>query len=157
MMQRRTFLIQSAGAVAAVLAGPSACGRKQGHRPLVRYPDSAIVTLNPRFEKYRQDNAAVERLWTGARWAEGPVWFGDGRFLLFSDIPNNRILRWTEETGEVSIFRSPSNYANGHTRDRQGRLVHRYGSSVTYWRVTRRRRVEGVRRCAARGARDRCG
>jgi gluconolactonase len=123
MMQRRTFLIQSAGAVAAVLAGPSACGRKQGHRPLVRYPDSAIVTLNPRFEKYRQDNAAVERLWTGARWAEGPVWFGDGRFLLFSDIPNNRILRWTEETGEVSIFRSPSNYANGHTRDRQGRLV----------------------------------
>ena len=123
MMQRRTFLIQSAGAVATVLAGPSACGKKQGYQPLVRYPDPAIVTLNPRFEEYRQDNAAVERLWTGARWAEGPVWFGDGRFLLFSDIPNNRVLRWTEETGEVSVFRKPSNYANGHTRDRQGRLV----------------------------------
>jgi gluconolactonase len=123
MMQRRTFLIQSVGAVAAVLAGPSACGKKQGYQPLVRYPDPAIVTLNPRFEEYRQDNAAVERLWTGARWAEGPVWFGDGRFLLFSDIPNNRVLRWSEETGEVSVFRKPSNYANGHTRDRQGRLV----------------------------------
>jgi len=79
--------------------------------------------LDPRFEKYRQGNAAVERLWTGARWAEGPIWFGDGRFLLFSDIPNNRILRWTEETGKVSVFRSPSNYTNGHTRDRQGRLI----------------------------------
>ena len=81
------------------------------------------MTLDPRFEKYRQFNAAVERLWTGARWAEGPVWFGDGRFLLFSDIPNNRILRWTEETGKVSVFRNPSNTANGHTRDRQGRLI----------------------------------
>lgn len=91
--------------------------------PLVRYPDAAIVALDPRFQKYVQANAAVERLWTGARWAEGPVWFGDGRFLLFSDIPNNRILRWTEETGEVSVFRSPSNYTNGHTRDREGRLV----------------------------------
>jgi gluconolactonase len=81
------------------------------------------VTLDPRFEKLRQGNAAVERLWTGARWAEGPVWFGDGRYLLFSDIPNNRVLRWIEETGEVSVFRSPSNNTNGNTRDRQGRLV----------------------------------
>jgi gluconolactonase len=70
-----------------------------------------------------QPNAAVERLWTGARWAEGPVWFGDGRYLLFSDIPNNVMLRWTEETGEVSKFRIPSNYTNGNTRDRQGRLI----------------------------------
>src|SRR5947199_302980 len=68
-------------------------------------------------------NVAVERLYTGCRWAEGPVWFGDLRCVLWSDIPNNRILKWDEETSEVSIFRNPSNYANGNTRDRQGRLV----------------------------------
>jgi gluconolactonase len=68
-------------------------------------------------------SAAVERLATGFRWAEGPVWFGDGRCLLWSDIPNNRVLRWDEETGAVSHFRKPSNFANGHTRDRQGRLL----------------------------------
>jgi gluconolactonase len=68
-------------------------------------------------------NSAVERLYTGTRWAEGPVWFGDGRFLLWSDIPNNRILRWTEETGQVSVFRHPSNNCNGNTRDVQGRLI----------------------------------
>ena len=90
---------------------------------LVRYPDPAIEVIDPRFAKYKLGNAAVERLWTGARWAEGPVWFGDGRYLLFSDIPNNRILRWAEETGEVSVYRSPANNSNGHTRDRQGRLI----------------------------------
>ena len=57
------------------------------------------------------------------RWAEGPVWFGDGRFLLWSDIPNNRMMRWDEESGAVSVFRKPSNNANGNTRDRQGRLL----------------------------------
>ena len=67
--------------------------------------------------------AAVERLYTGCRWSEGPVWFGDQRCVLWSDIPNNRILRWDEVTGAVSEFRRPSNYANGNTRDRQGRLV----------------------------------
>ena len=90
---------------------------------LVRYPDPAIETVDPRFEAYVLPNAAVERLHTGSRWAEGPVWFGDGRYLVWSDIPNNRMLRWLEETGEVSVFRSPSNYSNGNTRDREGRLV----------------------------------
>jgi gluconolactonase len=89
----------------------------------VRYPDPAIQVLDPRFAKYRLGNTAVERLATGFRWTEGPVWFGDGRYLLFSDIPNNRIMRWLEETGEVSVFRSPSHYSNGHTRDQQGRLI----------------------------------
>jgi len=89
----------------------------------IHYPDPNVQTVDPRFEKYKLNSAAIERLWTGARWTEGPVWFGDGRFLLFSDIPNNRMLRWCEETGEVTVFRSPSNYSNGHTRDRQGRLV----------------------------------
>jgi gluconolactonase len=90
---------------------------------VVRYPDPAIEVLDPRFMRYRLANAAVERLATGGRWTEGPVWFGDGRYLLWSDIPNNRMLRWDEQTGAVSIFRSPSNYSNGNTRDRQGRLI----------------------------------
>ena len=87
------------------------------------YPDPAVEIVDPQFAKYKILNAAVERLYTGARWAEGPVWFGDGRYLLFSDIPNNRILRWLEDTGEVSVFRNPSNYSNGNSRDSQGRLL----------------------------------
>ncbi|HYB08695.1 MAG TPA: SMP-30/gluconolactonase/LRE family protein, partial [Alphaproteobacteria bacterium] len=88
-----------------------------------RYPDPAIELIEADFAKYRIFNASVERLASDCRWCEGPVWFGDGRYLLWSDIPNNRILKWEEETGAVSIFRRPSAYANGNTRDRQGRLV----------------------------------
>jgi len=91
--------------------------------PSQRYPDPAVQAVHASFAKYRLAQAAVERLATGFRWAEGPVWFGDGRFLLWSDIPNNRIMKWEEETGAISIFRRPSNNANGNTRDRQGRLV----------------------------------
>jgi gluconolactonase len=65
----------------------------------------------------------VQRLWTGGQWLEGPVWFGDGRYLLFSDIPGNRMLRWAEETGQVTEYRIPADNANGNTRDRTGRLV----------------------------------
>jgi len=90
---------------------------------VVRYPDPAIEVIDPRFEKYILGNAALERIYTGARWTDGPVWFGDGRYLLWSDIPNNRMMRWVEETGEVSEFRSPSNNSNGNTRDQQGRLI----------------------------------
>ena len=125
MITRRTFLRTTFTTTAGTFITPSMFDSYSGFSQPVqkRYPDPSIVILDKRFEKYCQFNAAVERLWTGARWAEGPVWFGDGRFLLFSDIPNNRILRWTEETGEVSVFRSPSNFANGNTRDRQGRLI----------------------------------
>lgn len=91
--------------------------------PSQRYPDPNIEVLDPAFNKYRLPLASVERLADGCRWSEGPVYFGDGRYLLWSDIPNNRILKWEEETGVVSVFRKPSNNANGHTRDRQGRLV----------------------------------
>src|SRR5437667_5466533 len=91
--------------------------------PNERYPDQNVRVLQPEFAKYRLALASVERLYTGCRWSEGPVWFGDGRYLLWSDIPNNRILKWEEETGTVSVFRKPSNNANGNTRDRQGRLV----------------------------------
>ena len=95
-----------------------------GWEPAAFYPDPAVITLDPRFEAIRPPfNAAVERLATGLRWAEGPVWFGDGRTLLCSDIPNNRIVRWDEESGALGVFRKPSHHANGNTRDRQGRLV----------------------------------
>jgi gluconolactonase len=92
-------------------------------QPSPGYPDPRVEVLDPAFAKYRLPLASVERLATGCRWAEGPVWFGDGRYFLWSDIPNNRILKWEEETGAVSVYRKPSNYANGNTRDRQGRLV----------------------------------
>ena len=94
-----------------------------GWQQATRYPDPAIVALDPAFEKYWVKLSCVERLATGFRWAEGPVWFGDGRFLLWSDVPGNCIWKWEEETGTVSAFRRPSSFANGNTRDRQGRLV----------------------------------
>jgi gluconolactonase len=92
-------------------------------RPSPRYPDPAVETLDARFNKYRIATAAVERIASGMRWAEGPIWVGDGRYLLWSDIPNNRIMKWDEETGQVGVFRKPSDYSNGLTRDRQGRLI----------------------------------
>ena len=94
--------------------------------PLVlneRVPDPAVRALDKSFEKYRLPLASVERLSQGYSWAEGPVYFADARCLLWSDIPNNRIMRWDEETGRISTFRQPCNHANGNTRDRQGRLV----------------------------------
>lgn len=92
-------------------------------QPSQRYPDPAVRVIDPSFIKYKLNLAKVERIATGLRWAEGPVWFGDGRYLLWSDIPNNRMMKWEEETGEVSVFRKPANNANGNTRDRQGRLL----------------------------------
>ncbi|OZI23126.1 gluconolactonase [Bordetella genomosp. 9] len=91
--------------------------------PTQRYPDPAVRSLTPAFHALHLPLAAVERIATGSRWAEGPVWFGDGRYLLWSDIPNDRIMRWDEATGQVGVFRGPSNNANGNTRDRQGRLI----------------------------------
>ncbi len=82
--------------------------------------------LDERFAGLVPGNSALEQLWTGARWCEGPVYFGDGDYLLFSDIPNNRMLRWTPDgpaNGQVGVFRAPSDYTNGNTRDREGRLV----------------------------------
>ena len=90
---------------------------------VVRYPDPAIEVIDDRFKNYIIGNAVIERICTGMRWAEGPAWFGDGRYLMWSDIPNNRQVRWDEESGQISVFRSPSNYSNGNTRDKQGRLI----------------------------------
>jgi gluconolactonase len=91
--------------------------------PSLRYPDPSVQLLDPSFAKYRLPLASVERLATGMRWSEGPVYFGDGRCVLWSDIPNDRIMRWDEDTGATSVYRKPSNNANGNTRDRYGRLV----------------------------------
>lgn len=91
--------------------------------PSLRTPDPAVRILDERFARYRLPHATVERLGGGYRWAEGPVWIGDGRCLLWTDLPNDRILRWDEQTGTVASYRSPSNKANGLTRDRQGRLI----------------------------------
>ena len=92
-------------------------------QPSARYPDPTVVVVDESFNRCRLPLAKVERLATGCRWAEGPVWFGDTRSLIWSDIPNDRMLRWDEASGAVSEFRKPSGYANGNTRDRQGRLV----------------------------------
>ena len=88
-----------------------------------RYPDPRLEVLDERFLKLRLFSSSVEQLFSGMRWAEGPVWFGDGRYLLVSDIPGNRILRWDDASGQVSEFRTPSHHANGLARDKQGRLL----------------------------------
>lgn len=84
---------------------------------------TGFEVIEPEFEDCFIGHARVERLWTGARWSEGPAWFPAGRYLVWSDIPNNRLMRWDETDGSVSVFRSPSNNANGNTVDTQGRLV----------------------------------
>jgi gluconolactonase len=119
-ISKRDLLAGAGAAAAAMTVSGSAFGQWQ---PSERYPDPSVKVLDPSFNKYRLGLAGVERIAHGTRWNEGPVYFGDGRYLLWSDIPNNRIMRWSEETGRVSVFRTPSNNANGNTRDRQGRLV----------------------------------
>ena len=82
-----------------------------------------FVVLDDRFRALAMGNVHVEKLFTGCRWAEGPAWFAAGRYLVWSDIPNNRMMRWDETDGSVSVFRQPADNANGNTVDREGRLV----------------------------------
>ena len=91
--------------------------------PPITYVDPDVITLDPLFNSYRQGNTPIKRLWTGALWSEGPAWSGQGRYLVWSDIPNNRQLRWLEDDGSVTVFRSPSNNSNGNTFDFQGRQL----------------------------------
>ncbi len=116
---RRSFL----SAAAALIPAAAQTKRDWNGRQPIRYPDPDVVALDPRFNKYKLNNAAIERLYTGARWAEGPAWNGSGRYLVWSDIPNNRQLRWLEEDGHVSVYRNPSEYSNGNTFDYQGRQL----------------------------------
>ena len=123
----RRNLIKGAAALAATVAGleikSAAADRLPlGDLPNWRYPDPRVEELDKRF-KYKVGNATIERIATGFRWAEGPVYIRDYRRLIWSDIPNNRLMSWNEEDGHVSVFRQPSNYTNGNTRDRQGRLL----------------------------------
>jgi gluconolactonase len=119
-MNRRAFLATAATAAAAAPAlardyGPNA--------PPVRYPDADIVELDKRFKKYKIGNTPIQRLFTGCLWAEGPAWNGVGKYLLWSDIPNDRQLRWLDEDGHVSVFRKPAHYSNGNTFDYEGRQI----------------------------------
>jgi gluconolactonase len=92
---------------------PSTLGRWDSGAPPIRCPDPDIIVHDPRFAHIALGNAHIERIATGFRFTEGPVWFGDGRYLLFSDIPSDRIYRWDETTGGISVFRDPSFYTNG--------------------------------------------
>src|SRR5262252_5419811 len=102
---RRSFLAAAATVAASAAAG---FARDYGkHAAPQRYPDPDIVVLDKRFAKYKIGNSAIHRLYTGMLWAEGPAWNGVGRFLLWSDIPNDRQMRWLDEDGHVSVFRKP--------------------------------------------------
>ncbi|HZW46338.1 MAG TPA: SMP-30/gluconolactonase/LRE family protein [Microvirga sp.] len=94
-----------------------------GGAPTTYFTDPDILTVDPLFDQYVQPNSAIMRLWTGALWAEGPAWNAQGRYLVWSDIPNNRQMRWLEDDGHVSVFRMPSNNSNGNTFDFQGRQL----------------------------------
>lgn len=120
--QRRSFLKSAAGTGLAAISG-LASAQSFDFRPNQRYPDPAVQVLDPSFTKYRIYSSTIEQVATGMRWCEGPVYFPEGGYLLFSDIPNNRIMKYSEKDGSLSVYRSPSNYANGNTRDRQGRLI----------------------------------
>jgi len=127
-VNRRSFLTSSltagAAAAAAVILPPALKAQAQrlqlGPDP-ARYPSSAWKVLDDRFKKYQVGNTPLIREWTGALWAEGCAWNGVGRYVVFSDIPNNRQMRWDEATGTVSVMRPSSNYSNGNTFDSRGR------------------------------------
>src|SRR6187399_481647 len=119
---RRRFLKAAAGSGLATLGG-NALAQSFSFTPNQRYPDPALLILDPSFTKYRIYSSTLEQVATGMRWAEGPVYFPDGQYVLVSDIPNNRIMKYSKRDGSFTVFRSPANYANGNTRDRQGRLV----------------------------------
>jgi len=122
-LARRSFLRLGAAAAGAVLSPRLASAEPDQAAEPERYPDARVVALDRRFDKYKLSNTAVQRLWTGALWAEGCAWHCGGRYLLWSDIPNNRQLRRLEEDGHVSVFRQPSNNSNGNTFDFEGRLL----------------------------------
>jgi gluconolactonase len=123
-VDRRGFLAIAAGLAAATGMSQTAFARNFGpDAPPERYPDPDIVVLDKRF-KYKLGNTPIVRLYRGTMWAEGPAWSGVGRYLLWSDIPNNEQLRWCEEDGHVSRqFRYPANNSNGNTFDYQGRQI----------------------------------
>jgi gluconolactonase len=117
-LRRRSFLALAAAAPAAAQTQ-----RDWSNREPVRYPDPDVVAVDKSFAKYQLFNAAIRRHYVGTKWAEGPAWFAQGRYLMWSDIPNNRQLRFLEEDEHVATFRSPSGYSNGNTCDFEGRQL----------------------------------
>jgi len=123
-LNRRSFIKSGAVIAGAVLTRTSqAAQRDWSGREPVRYPDPDIVVVEPRFAKYKIGNTPLQRLWTGALWAEGCAWHAGGGYLVWSDIPNHRQMRRLEEDGHISVFRNQSNYSNGNTFDREGRQL----------------------------------
>lgn len=127
LLGRRSFVSALAGVAAAGLASQLVGAERDygPNAPPVRYPDPDIVTLDDRFKKYALGNTPIQRLYHSKEmlWAEGPAWNGVGRYLLWSDIPNNVQLRWLEEDGHVSTFRNPAGNSNGNTFDFEGRQI----------------------------------
>jgi len=115
---RRAFLAMAAAVPAAAQAQ-----RDWTNGVPTRYPDPDIIAVHPSFEKYKAFNAVIYRHYVGTKWAEGPAWSAQGHYLVWSDIPNNRQMRLTEEDGHVSVFRNPAGYSNGNTFDYQGRQI----------------------------------
>ena len=130
-LARRSFLTATVGAVGLAASKAFARDAKDPVRQYgpnaepVRYPDPDIVTLDPRFKKYALGNTPIQRIYHSPEmlWAEGPAWNGVGKYLLWSDIPNNVQMRWLEEDGHVSTFRNPAGNSNGNTFDYQGRQI----------------------------------
>ena len=125
-LDRRSLLKSAAGFAAGAFLLPRVLGETprdwSGKNP-ARYPDPDIIVLDKRFEKYKIGNTPIQRLYTGMLWAEGPAWCAQGNYLVWSDIPNNRQLRYLTEDGHVSVFRKPSGYSNGNTFDYEGRQI----------------------------------
>ena len=119
---RRSFLKTFAASALAPLAAAQTQRDWSGKNPS-RYPDPDIISLDKRFDKYKIGNTPIRRLHTGMLWAEGPAWNSVGRYLAWSDIPNNVQMRWIEDDGHVSVFRNPAGYSNGNTFDYQGRQL----------------------------------
>jgi gluconolactonase len=134
-MDRRTFLTATLGGLAL---GPRLAAQVPATQPPVspvpaprdwsgqtplQYPDPDIVALDNRFRRYIVGNTPIKRLHTGTLWAEGPAWNGVGKYLVWSDIPNNVQMRMIEDDGHVTVFRNPSGYSNGNTFDYEGRQL----------------------------------
>jgi gluconolactonase len=130
MFSRRGFVLSALTGAAVTRAtaqqqsGSNApAARNWSGDQLVRYPDPDVIALDNRFRRYIVGNTVIQRLFTGTLWAEGVAWNGVGRYLVWSDIPNNRQMRWIEEDGRVTVFRSPSGFSNGNTFDYEGRQL----------------------------------
>jgi len=119
-MRRRAFLALAGAAVPALSQTPRDWSNTQ--QP-VRYPDPDVIVLDKSFARYKLFNAAIYRHYIGTKWAEGPAWCAQGRYLVWSDLPNNRQLRLMEDDDRVSAFRVPSGYSNGNTFDFEGRQL----------------------------------